>query len=290
MKKWLLVFLAITLYACSKQDDSLIDRELIVGQFLNDWEFSFFLEEPNQNAFKLWIPEGVSPRAILVLSTGGANDGRFLADDVKWQAYANKEKLAIMGVFVRSGTELASYNLLLALDKICAKNNLPEVSKLPLLLRGFSHGGVFSYRFSELYPDRTLAYSNIKGSLTPISKKLPPGLLIVGGQDVASRNATIKNAFLTQRALGGIVCYAVDQNAFHSVNDETDDVVRAFFTAVLKKRLLNNSIAEIDESTIFLGNTTTLQSYSYSTYPDDKSVASCIIDQDFNTFWLNFVK
>lgn len=287
MKRSILLFLTIILFSCNKHAEN--PGEIEPGTFLNDWEYQFYLEEPNENAFKLWIPNGVTPKAVLVLSPGNATDGRHLINDAKWQAYANKENLAIIGAYVRSNTDVASDNLLTALEKICGRNNIEYVAKLPILLRGFSHGGVFSYRFAEKYPTRTLAYANIKGNLPEVSTQLPPGLLIVGGKDLETRNRSIKNNFLAQRKLGSIVCYALEQNGFHSIGD-TDDLVRAFFTSVLKKRLDNNSIKNIDETTLFLGNISTLQSYEYSNYPDKKEEASCLIDEEFKVSWINFVK
>ncbi|WP_188599367.1 hypothetical protein [Polaribacter pacificus] len=291
MKHWNLLFLVIIFFSCSKQLSDSDERPPIEkGEFVNDWEYRFFMQEPDQNAFKMWIPEGVSPRAILVLSTGGANDGRYLADDEKWQAYATKERLAIIGTYVRSTTSEASFNLLYALDEICKRNTIEEVSKLPILINGFSHGGVFSYQFSLQHPDRTLAFSNIKGSMSPSSSASPPGLLIVGDKDLASRNATIKNTFLSLRSQGSIVCYAADPNGYHSVDDKTNDLVRSFFTAILKKRLVNNKIVTIDKTSLYLGSLSTFKTYPYSAYPEDRATASSLIDEDFTTAWINFVK
>ena len=106
---------------------------------------------------------------------------------------------------------------------------------------------------------------------------------------IKGRNTAIKNNFLAQRKLGNIVCYALEQNGYHSIGD-TDDLVRTFFTSILKKGVANNSIKNIDKTSLFLGNIHTLQTYSYLNYPDNKEEASCLIDQDFNVSWMNFVK
>ena len=47
--------------------------------------------------FKLWLPDGQGAiRAILVLVPGSNGDGRPMADDPVWQAFATKHLLALV--------------------------------------------------------------------------------------------------------------------------------------------------------------------------------------------------
>ncbi len=284
------ILFIFTLISCKKDD--MIVREpynFTLGYFIDDWKYEFYMSEGERNAFRLWIPDGVVPRAVVVLAPGNASDGTGLVEYKAWQEYAEKEKLALLGVHVRSSADEAAANLIYALQTISKERGIDNASELPLLLRGHSHGGGFSYQFSSLHPKRVLGFSNIKGSLTNTSTSLPPGLFIVGEKDLEVRNISIKNAFLSQRKKKSIICYAVEPNGGHGVGD-TDELVRAFFTAILKKRLVNNMIQDINEEAIYLGNTETLVSYPYADYTENKEEASCLIDMDFSNAWLDFVK
>ena len=283
IKLILLLFLYIS---CSSEDTT--TRVTERGKFIDNWTYEFFMVEPEANTFKLWIPEGVTPRAILVLAPGGGGNGTGLVNYKEWQDYAKAEKLALLGVYVRSDLETASSNMIDALKKIAEKNNVEYISDLPVLLRGFSHGGRFSHVFSQLYSSKTIAYVTIKGSILNLGTNSPPGLLITGEQDAQEINKTVERAFLHYRSLKNIVCFAEEPHMGHSVG-KSDILARVFFSSVLKLRLKNNLLQEIKEQDVFLGNNTSHDFFEYSSFPDDKQKASCLVDSQFANAWKSFL-
>ena len=289
--KLLLFLVTMLLLSCVKNQE-IINRndDIHPGHFINDWKYEFVLNDPDKNIYRLWIPPGVTPKAIVALSAGGGADGTGLVEDQKWRDFATRENLALLGTHVLSGAEQASTNLLTALKRIGDARGVSYIANLPILLRGHSFGGGFSYEFASLHPKKTLAFCNIKGGNLELKpSNLPPGLLLVGEKDTASRYENNKAVFLAQRAKGDIFCFAVAPGSGHGV-DDSDDLVRSFFAAIVKKRLVNSVIQDVDITTIPLGNITTLEAFDYASFPSNKDEASCLINDDFKTTWLNFVK
>ena len=288
--KFVYFFILLCLFSCSSEtgiNKATANEDL--GNFVDDWTFEFFMISSEKNVFRLWVPENIKPKAILVLAPGNASDGTSLVNRKYWQEYAEKEELAILGIYVRSDMEGSAFRLLKAIEIISEKNNLEGFTNLPFLLRGFSHGGIFSYVFSELYSERVLAFANIKGSFSDVEKKLPPGLFIIGENDKIARNESIKNAFLSQRKKKSISCFIEEPIVGHDVG-KSDDLVKVFFETILEKRLINNEIVDLNEEDFYLGDNLSSIVYPYSDYINDKSEASCILDLNFAASWKNFKK
>lgn len=291
MKKFVQLILIFILFSCDSNTPQNNEIEEIreKGELIDDWTFKFFMELPNQNTFRLWVPENTTVKAILVLATGGAGNGTGLVNSHEWQEYARKEKLALLGVHVNSDLSVASSNLLFALNKITKARNLEYIASLPVLLRGFSHGGRFSHEFASNYKEKTIAYASIKGSIGVTISKLPPGLLITGSEDLPSRNQSIIKAFLSLRKVKAFTCFAEEPNIGHNTGN-SDALIRAFFTAVLNKRLKNSELIALDESNYLLGNNATFQYSEYNIYTQNIEKASCLLDEEFAVTWQNFNK
>ena len=242
-----------------------------------------------RDRFKLWVPENVRPKAILVLSIGGGANGTNLVDAKEWRDYANKEGLALLGIHLTVSFDIAPSVLLKGLGKITKARNIEYVSDLPFLLRGHSFGGVFSQVFAAQYANRTVGFANIKGSASESGQKMPPGLLIIGDKDLEYRRTTIKESFLLQRKNKNITCLAIALNSGHSV-DKSDPLIRAFFTAILKKRLVNGQLIDLKEEDMLLGSLDNFETHTFAKYPYNKEIATCLIDDDFKNTWLQFVK
>lgn len=289
MMKTYIFILLFFFVSCSS--DKPIGKEITnedLGFFKDDLTFEFFMVEPEKNVFKLWIPDGVIPKAILVLAPGGAGDGTNLVKLDHWKEYAKKENLALLGVYVKSDSEGAASRLLNAIEIISKHNNLNELQDLPFLLRGFSHGGGFSYAFSKFYKNKVIAYANIKGNVVDVNEKLPPGLFIIGENDNEIRNEYIKKSFLSQREKNAVVCFATEPRVGHDIGN-SDDLVKSFFSEVLDKRTRGKELIEVDEDQLFLGNNSTFTIYSYSDYPYKKTEASCIVSYNFGDSWKSFM-
>ena len=159
------IFILCVCFACSNNGIEVPTQP--EGVFIDDWTYEFRNLEAGTNAkFKLWVPQSIKPRATLVLSIGGGGNGTNLVDLEVWRRYAEKEKLALLGIHLTVSTINAPRTLLNGLDKITTARDLSYISGLPFLLRGHSSGGYFSYNFASQYPNRTIAYANIKGRMS----------------------------------------------------------------------------------------------------------------------------
>jgi hypothetical protein len=292
-KKIVLVFLTLLiLISCSKETQVEDEQSgLEKGRFQDNWTYNVFIENNvnNSNTFKLWVPQDVKPRAILVLSVGGGGNGTNMVNNPDWKAFAIEEKLALVGTHIKSNYEEAAQNLKFAVSQISEARGLENMVGLPYLLRGHSAGGRFSYDFSKVYPVSTIAWSNIKGTLTPSDQTLPPGLFIVGEDDLLQRNQSIESSFLKQRKNGSICVFALEPNAGHGAGS-SDPLIRTFFSSILNKTFDGTgSVSSIDATEVLLGNNQTLEFWPFAEYPGNKEEASCLIDESFAEAWVDFM-
>lgn len=299
MKKYVILLVFIC-FSCSKGSppETDLDPNFVRGKFLDDWTYQVFPRDTDVFSlaiFKLWVPENIEPRAILVLSPGYNSSALGLVGLKEWQDFAKQERLALLGVQFQDGDYSASPTssdaMFYALKEISKERNINQINGLPFLLRGFSAGGLYSYFFSQYYQNRTIAFSNIKGarSFEAVSNnKSVPGLIIAGENDTG-RVEPMKNYFLSHRANKSVWTFAIEPNSGHSV-DNSDVLTRAFFSAVLKKRLLNNNLLELNEEDCILGNTDTKEVFEYSNYPYEKEKSVCLIDENFKNVWLQFIQ
>src|SRR6185295_1595198 len=117
--------------------------------------------------FRFWSPPGSAKlRGTLVLVPGSNGDGRAQAQDTVWQAFAARQRLAIVGcrftdkqhdqsfiedyVNVSHGSGQA---LLDALSKLASRSQHPELATAPLVFWGMSAGGQFNYEFATWKPE-----------------------------------------------------------------------------------------------------------------------------------------
>ncbi len=302
---WGLCFLLIIFFApgCSNNDNPLPpkEKETEVGEFIDDWTYRVFPSGKNFDIaeFRAWIPEiSETPRAILVLLTSSNGNALGLANAPEWRAYAEQEHLALIGVNLASLTsgpytdaiEGSGDALLTAIKAIAEKHNLSYLEGLPMLFRGYSAGGVFSYSFSGFKPERVIAFANIRGGALPEtsdSNAVIPGMFLVGEEEL-SRVTAMRNVFLSKRALGGLWSFAIEPGADHFDPLEASDfMIKLFFSQALEARLSDNSnvLNPIAEDTGWLGDNFTKDIYSFSQYSGNKSLASWLLSESLATVW-----
>jgi len=228
--------------------------------------------------FRMWLPAGVGTlRGIAVLVPGSNGDGRAMATDTVWQAFATKHKLALVAchftdkpheqgfiehyVDVSKGTGQA---LLDAIGRFAESSKHPELINAPLLLWGMSAGGQFNYEFVAWKPERVLAFVVNKGgiyytALAPRGARNVPGILFVGGKDLEFRTNTIVGLFAVNRRAGALWALAEEPSAGHIVG-RSRDVAITFYEDVLGLRLGSNEpgsvagLRVLDEKSGFLGD------------------------------------
>jgi len=203
--------------------------------------------------FKFWLPKDAAIlRGVVVLVPGSNGDGRPMADDEFWRAFATKNSMALLGcrftdkphdqsfiedyVNVSRGSGQA---LLDVLAKFASRASHPEVSSAPLFLWGMSAGGQFNYEFTAWKPERVGAFIVNKGgiyysALLSKAARDVPGLLFVGEKDLQSRVETITGLFAVNRRGGAVWALVVEPGLAHVVG-QSKQLGALFFEEMISK-------------------------------------------------------
>ena len=223
--------------------------------------------------FRFWAPTGTAPvRGVLVLVPGSNGDGRAMALDSTWQAFAARQRLAIVAcrftdkqheqgfieeyIAVSRGSGDA---LLGAISRFAQRSGHPEVANAPLLMWGMSAGGQFNYEFVAWKPERVLAFAVNKGgiyysALLSRAAREVPGMLFIGGKDLAFRNNTISGLFAVNRRGGALWALAEEPGVAHVVG-KSRDVSMVFFEDLLPMRLgSGGALSRLEEKSGYLGD------------------------------------
>jgi poly(3-hydroxybutyrate) depolymerase len=205
--------------------------------------------------FRFWSPATAGTlRAVLVLVPGSNGDGRPAAEDTVWQAFAVKNKLALVACrftdkpheqsFIEEYANVSQGSgqaLLNAIGRFAARSEHPELATAPLLLWGMSAGGEYNYEFTAWKPERVAAFIVNKGNfyytalVSPAARQVP-GMLFVGGKDLEFRTNTIVGLFAVNRRGGALWALAEEPGVGHVVG-KSRDVAMVFFEDVLAARL-----------------------------------------------------
>jgi poly(3-hydroxybutyrate) depolymerase len=224
--------------------------------------------------FRLWLPrEGGTLRGALILVPGSNGDGRAMAEDTVWQAFATKHKLAIVGVrftdkphdqsFIEDYVNVSHGSgqaLLDVLGKFASRVQHPELANAPLVFWGMSAGGQFNYEFAAWKPERVIAFVVNKGgiyytALTSRATREIPAMLFIGGKDLESRISTISGLFALNRRGGALWALAEEPAAAHVVGRSRDMSI-IFFDDVLPLRLADGAspLKPLNEKSGFIGD------------------------------------
>jgi len=227
----------------------------------------------NVAQFRFWAPPGAEVlRAILVLVPGSNGDGRAMAQDTVWQAFASRNKLAIVACrftdkphdqnFIEDYVNVSRGSgeaLLDVIGRFASRSGHAELAKAPLAFWGMSAGGQFNYEFAAWKPERVAAFVVNKGgiyytALTTRATRAIPALLFVGGKDLESRTSTITGLFALNRRGGALWALTEEPSAAHVVGRSRDMAI-IFFDDVLPLRLgRSGALNALDEKTGFFGD------------------------------------
>ena len=238
-----LLIAAITVISARQLRSQTIDDSIPSGANFDTAQFRFWTPRTNERL-----------RAVLVLVPGSNGDGRNMAQDTVWQAYASRNKLAIVAcrftdkkhdqgyiedyVNVSRGSGQA---LLDAINHFASRSGHNEIVSAPLLLWGMSAGGQFDYEMAVWKPERVAAFIVNKGgiyytALTPRETRAIPAMLFIGGKDLEQRVHTITGLFALNRRGGALWALAEEPGVGHVVG-KSRDVSMIFFEDVLAARL-----------------------------------------------------
>jgi len=222
--------------------------------------------------FRLAVPLGLARvRAVLVLVPGSNGDGRPMAEDSFWQAFAAKHQLAIVACrftdkpheqsFLEDYVAVANGSGQALLDGVSAlakKSGHPEIATAPFLMWGMSAGGQVNYEFAAWRPDRVIAFVVNKGgvyysALVPRAARNVPALLFVGDKDLEFRINTIQGLFAVNRRAGALWAYVVEPDTAHAVG-RSRDLGAMFFEDVLAIRLSGETLSPVPDKSGFIGD------------------------------------
>lgn len=223
--------------------------------------------------FRFWAPSGPL-RAVLVLVPGSNGDGRGMAQDTVWQQFAARNGLAILACrftdkrheqsFIEEYIQVSKGSgdaLLAALGRFADRSGHAELKTAPFLMWGMSAGGQFNYEFVAWKPERVLGFVVNKGgiyysALLSRAAREVPGILFIGGKDLAFRNNTISGLFAVNRRGGALWALAEEPGVAHVVG-MSRDVSMVFFEDLLRIRLTASGLARLEEKSGYLGEYST---------------------------------
>lgn len=238
--------------------------------------------------FRLWIPDSSGPlKGVVVLVPGSNGDGRPMADDEFWQAFARRHTLAIVACrftdkphdqgFIEEYVNVSKGSGQALLDVIATfanKSKHPEIASAPLLFWGMSAGGQFNYEFAAWKPERVIAYVVNKGgiyysALVPAATRNIPALLFIGEKDLAFRTNTISGLFAVNRRAGALWALVEEPDTAHAVG-RSRDLGAMFFDDVLALRLGGGEVKPIADKAGFIGD---LKAHTFQAVADSPAPA-----------------
>lgn len=258
----LLFLLLITLLPAATKAQAVLDDSVPPGANYDKAQFRF------------WAPSSAPVRAVLVLVPGSNGDGRPMAQDTAWQAFATRNRLAIIACrftdkqheqgFIEEYIKVSEGTgdvLLSSLKRLGERSGHPEVGTAPFLMWGMSAGGQFNYEFVAWKPERVAAFVVNKGgiyysALLSRAAREVPGMLFIGGKDLAFRTNTIAGLFAVNRRGGALWALADEPGVGHVVG-KSQAVSMAFFEDVLQLRLKDGALARLEEKVGIIGDLST---------------------------------
>lgn len=218
-------------------------------------------------ALRLFVPDDVDKvRAIVVLTPGLDGDGRGMAGDSAWQAFAQKNQTALLACNFK-GKDGGSYY---KAEKWCGKAFLdgikdlaklsshPEIANAPLAFWGHSAGGQFNYNFACWKPERTVAFIANKGGYyetdsKPMVRKVP-GLWFCGDKDTAIRIKNITERYEDNRKRGALWALVMEPGVGHGIG-RSKELGMVFLEEAINARLdSSGKLQAIDPRSGWLGD------------------------------------
>lgn len=205
--------------------------------------------------FRLWYPDNAGTfRGIVLLVPGSNGDGRPMAEDPVWQAFATRHGFAILAcritdkphdqMFIEDYVDVAQGTgpaILEAMAALADRSQHPELAEAPWVSWGMSAGGQVSYEMAAWRPERTIAFVLNKGgiyytAMASQAARRVPGFFFVGETDLAFRTDIIRGIFSVNRRAGALWALIEEPGVGHAVN-RSRDLGIMFFDDVIPLRV-----------------------------------------------------
>ena len=279
--------------------------------------------------YRLWMPrETPELRGILIrqhgCGSGAREKGLHHAQDLQWQALAQKYGFALMGSQLWAAEEDCStwtmpedgsaHALKRALEHFTEITGHPEITTIPWCLWGHSEGAIWTMNMVHLYPERILAAFPRSGGLSPAgrtySRSQPqsirenpaafkvPILFCYGAKEREPGNRFnaliegVHQAFEAGRAEGAPWALAVHPDAEHE-NAQSRQLALRFFDTLLPKRLpdplsTSTDLVELEKENAWLGKQADLDIAPLSPDMASSSNSSYLAEESLAESWKAF--
>jgi len=207
--------------------------------------------QPHENffeaSFRFVIPDADSrPNTILVFIPGTDGDGRSAVTNATFLSMSNACHAALIGCHFRGeglGYDDPSGGSGRALDKAISHfaeaTNQPQLAQAPILLIGYSQGGMFAFNYICWRPERVKAFAALKAISQKFQPKptsfCVPGLLVAGQTDEPERVQAIAKAFLSAAGKHSKWAFLLESGVGHELDPKSIGISAALFEAVCRE-------------------------------------------------------
>lgn len=199
--------------------------------------------------FRVWFPDDAKTlRGTLFLIPGKNGDGRGLAGDANWQAWAAKNGFALLACNLKDDDQEAGYQMMPAtvelLEKALAEAakvaQHPEIATGPLAFWGHSAGANLSRVFTGLHAKRVVVMAVTKataGGPSDVRDALEvPVLLTTGAKEKADWRKSNQDSWTQARKSGAVWAIGDHPNEGHEAG-KTLEAIRPFMDDAITLRL-----------------------------------------------------
>ena len=124
--------------------------------------------------------------------------------------------------------------------------NEPELTQIPLLLIGYSQGGMFTFNYICWRPERIKAFAALKAIFPILQPKTAsfgvPGLLVAGQTDEPERIRAIAKAFLSATGTHSEWSFLLESGVGHEIDPKSIGMTGALFEAVCEETHLDGAV------------------------------------------------
>ncbi len=204
---------------------------------------------------RFWVAAGSSElRGVLVLLPGTDSDARGKVSDPFWQTLAQRERLGLLGVYLRGEGEPyesaaggSGAALLRMIEQVAVATGLAHIARAPLLLVGHSSGAMFAFNFAGWAPPRVAAFVAVKTGPIAVNSDpriaAIPTLFIVGEHDLDARVQAAAKVF-AGAGHPAAWALAVERQAGHDWTPADNALIAIYFHALLSTPVLPGARVE----------------------------------------------
>ena len=253
------------------------------------------------SSLRVYLPGARPIRGVIVHQHGCGRNGITMANDLWWQALADKWNFALLGTFFDGSCDEWAYPqkgslaiLETALEKFAGDANAPELTTAPWALWGHSGGGNWTYFLTQQIPARIIANvprsgssDNLPQASLGVPQLLSAGAFEKGDGTFGGAYLEAIDGFARERARGAPVALSIDPQASHDLR-EGRRLHILYLDAMIALRLGASGLNAVDTNQGWLGNTTSLEVSSTPNYSGDKLKAAWFPNERVARAWQEF--